>query len=315
MSCTWFDALYEQLPDWSVLDGLLRRNLRAHGDFPRWCRALCGLPAAPGARVTLNATVTVDGALSATDREALGKAAQALHPWRKGPFELCGVRIDGEWRSDYKWRRVAPHIDLLGKRILDVGCGNGYYGWRMLGAGARLVVGIDPAVLYCMQHQAINHFVRDGRNQVLPLALEALPGTLSMGRFDTVFSMGVIYHRRDPLDHLRRLGQCLVPGGRAVVESLTANGDRAIIPNGRYARMRNVWHIPTERQLAAWMTECGFRDVGVLDTTVTTTREQRSTAWMRFDSLADALDPSNANLTVEGYPAPRRSLLVAHAPG
>ena len=315
MSFSGFDPLYAQLPDWSQLDSLLRRNLQAHGDFPKWYRAVRNLPAAAGATVAFDDTVTVDGALSAADKEALRRSLQMLHPWRKGPFRLFGVHIDSEWRSDYKWRRIAPHIDLRDKCVLDVGCGNGYYGWRMLGAGARLVVGIDPTVLYCMQHQAINRFVRDARNQVLPLALETLPEKLSNERFDAVFSMGVIYHRRNPLEHLRRLRQCLIPGGLAVVESLIVSGDRSLIPKGRYARMPNVWHIPTERQLVAWMTECGFQCIRILDTTPTTTREQRATAWMRFDSLADALDPADANLTVEGYPAPCRSVLTARAPG
>ena len=314
MSSTQFDSLYARLPEWSELDALLQRNLGAHGDFPTWRRAVQSLPKAPRAKVALDDTVTIEGSLSAADTVTLRDALQVLHPWRKGPFSVCGVRIDSEWRSDYKWRRVAPHIDLRGKRVLDVGCGNGYYGWRMLGAGAHLVVGIDPTALYAMQHRAINHFVRDDRNQVLPLALEALPETLSIGSFDAVFSMGVIYHRRDPLAHLRRLRRCLVPGGLAVVESLTASGDQPIIPNGRYARMRNVWQIPAERQLVAWMAECGFQRIHILATTTTTTLEQRTTPWMRFDSLADALDPADANLTVEGHPAPRRSTLIASAP-
>ena len=250
---TGFDGLYAYLPDWSGLDDLLSRNLQNHGDFHKWRQAVESLPAACGQAVSIDDPVTVSGELPATGRERLRESLQALHPWRKGPFSLCGIHIDSEWRSDYKWRRVAPHIDLCGMRVLDVGCGNGYYGWRMLGAGARFVLGIDPTVLYGMQHRAINHFIGDNRNQVLPLKLESLPDTHSMGRFDAVFSMGVIYHRRDPLDHLRRLGRCLVPGGLLVVESLVATGEGPLIPNGRYARMRNVWHIPAQRQLLEWM--------------------------------------------------------------
>ena len=224
------------------------------------------------------------------------------------------MHIDSEWRSDLKWRRIAPHIDLEGLRVLDVGCGNGYYGWRMREAGAELVVGIDPTVLYCMQHMATNRFIQDDRNQVLPITLEALPTALVAGRFDAAFSMGVIYHRRDPLAHLRRLLHCLVPGGFAVIESLVTDGRATLIPQGRYARMRNVWHIPAESRLMEWMAASGFQDIRLVDTTVTTTREQRSTSWMRFDSLAEALDPSDSTRTVEGHPAPRRCVAIARAP-
>ncbi len=242
----------------------------------------------------------------------LDDCLQALHPWRKGPFSLCGVHIDSEWRCADKWGRIAPHLDLAGKRVLDVGCGNGYYGWRMLNTGAELVIGIDPSVLYCIQHQAVNHFIGDARNQVLPLALEELPQALSAASFDAVFSMGVIYHRRDPREHLRQLRHCLVPGGQVVVEGLVVEGSQSLIPNGRYARMRNVWHIPTPAELLHWLQACGFQNPRILDCSTTTTAEQRSTQWMRFHSLADALDPANPSLTIEGHPAPRRALVLAH---
>ena len=175
MTAAGFDSLYAQLPDFSELDGLLQGNLHAHGDFEKWHRAVLNLPPVTGATVALGDTITVDGAPSTTDKQALRNSLQVLHPWRKGPFSLFGVPIDSEWRCDFKWQRIAPHIKLDGLRILDVGCGNGYYGWRMLGAGADLVVGIDATVLYGMQHRAISHCIGDDRNQVLPLALAALP--------------------------------------------------------------------------------------------------------------------------------------------
>ena len=309
-----FNRLGVHLPGWAELKPVLRRNLEAHGDFMRWRAALDSLPNAGKAFVALGDTVTIDGAVPANDRGRLRNALQALHPWRKGPFSLFGMHIDSEWRSDLKWRRVAPHIELRGLRVLDIGCGNGYYGWRMREAGAELVVGIDPTVLYCMQHMAINRFIQDDRNQVLPTTFEALPPALTAGRFDAAFSMGVIYHRRDPLAHLRDLLRCLLPGGLAVIESLVSAGPATLIPPGRYARMRNVWHVPAESQLMEWMASCGFHDIRLVDTTATTTREQRSTPWMRFDSLAEALDPGDSTLTVEGHPAPRRCVAIAWAP-
>ena len=225
-----FGPFHAHWPDWTALDPLLRANLHAHGDFPKWQRALENLPAVDAQSAAYGDTVSVDGPITASARTVLNDALLSLHPWRKGPFSLFGIQIDSEWRSDIKWRRVAPHVDLKGARVLDVGCGNGYYGWRMLEAGAEFVLGIDPTVLYGMQHRAIDHCIGDHRNQVLPLALEALPEALCGERFDAVFSMGVIYHRRDPLDHLQRLAQCLVPGGKAVVESLIVDAPQPCNP-------------------------------------------------------------------------------------
>jgi tRNA (mo5U34)-methyltransferase len=197
--------------------------------------------------------------------------------------------------------------------VLDVGCGNGYHCWRMAGAGAHLVLGIDPTLLYLMQFLAVDHFLRVPAVAVLPLALEALPA--GMTGFDTVFSMGVLYHRRSPMDHLRDLRRLLRRGGELVLETLVLDGpgDRVLVPEGRYSMMRNVWFIPAPDALVKWLGRNGFRNVRVLDVSTTTVREQRSTQWMRFKSLADFLDPDDPARTIEGLPAPRRGIFLAEA--
>jgi tRNA (mo5U34)-methyltransferase len=247
-------------------------------------------------------------------RQHLRALLMELHPWRKGPFELFGVHIDSEWRSDLKWGRLEGAIaPLSGRLVLDVGCGNGYYGWRMLGAGADLVLGIDPALRYNLQFHAVRRLLGALPFGMLPLALEDLPTGLAC--FDTVFSMGILYHRRSPLDHLLSLRGCLRPGGELVLETLVIDGgdDRALIPEGRYAQMPNVWFLPSCPALARWLRRCGFRDVALLNCSATTTTEQRSTEWMRFHSLRDFLMPDNPKLTVEGLPAPLRAIFTARS--
>jgi len=51
--------------------------------------------------------------------------------------------------------------------------------------------------------------------------------------------------------------------------------------------------------------------VRLVDVAATTTQEQRRTPWMRFESLADFLDPADPRLTREGYPAPLRAVFMA----
>jgi tRNA (mo5U34)-methyltransferase len=198
--------------------------------------------------------------------------------------------------------------------VLDIGCGNGYYGLRMLGAGAALVVGIDPTILFVMQWLACRHFSGDLPNFVLPLGIEDLPP--GRAGFDAVFCMGVLYHRRDPRQLLARLKALLRPGGELVLESLVLPPDRQqelLVPPGRYANMRNVWAVPGTGRLADWLEQAGFGGIRLADVTPTTTDEQRSTDWMRFDSLQQALDPDDRARTVEGHPAPIRAILVARA--
>lgn len=288
---------------------------RPHGDLARWRRAVEALPAGPADCVLDQDTVRVGAADRIKDRDALRLALEGLIPWRKGPFEFFGEHLDCEWRSDWKWRRVAPHLsDLRGRRVLDVGCGSGYHGWRMAGAGARFVLGIDPTILFLMQYLAVKRYASDAPFWFAPLRMEELPAGLEA--FDTVFSMGVLYHRRSPLDHLLELRDALRPGGELVLETLVVEGDErtVLMPGERYAAMRNVFFLPSPAHLAIWLERCGFRDIRCVDEAITTMEEQRATAWMRFQSLPDFLDPNDASRTREGYPAPRRAVMVATKP-
>lgn len=281
-----------------------------HGDLPRWLAALAALPdVEPSARLDRDRP---ELGAEAADAARLRETLMRLHPWRKGPLCLGGVDIDSEWRSDWKWSRVAPFVDLEGQRVLDIGCGNGYFGWRMLGAGARLVVGVDPTLLYVMQWLACRHFAGELPNFVLPLRAGELPD--GEPGFDAVFSMGVLYHRKDPGEHLRLTRSMLRGGGTLVLETLVLPADREqelLQPRGRYARMPNVRAVPGTARVLDWVTGAGYRDAEVVDVTATTTSEQRSTDWMRFESLEQALDPEDRTRTVEGLPAPVRAVVVA----
>lgn len=288
---------------------------QGHGKLDEWRTVVAELPEIVPSSVDLcTNTVRVGQSddCDAATREKLAQQLQRLHPWRKGPFDVFGVNIDTEWRSDWKWNRIAPHIEsLVGRTVLDVGCGNGYYAWRMAGEGARLVIGVDPTLVFVMQYFALRKFLREPPVYVLPLAMEDVPTDLQA--FDTVFSMGVLYHRRSPFDHLFELRSCLRPGGELVLETLVIDGGDGdvLVPQGRYARMRNVWFIPSCASMESWLKRAGFSDVRTVDVTQTTISEQRSTAWMRFDSLPDFLHPDNADLTIEGLPAPKRAVFVA----
>lgn len=288
-----------------------------HGDWPRWREVLRRLPPIQPAWVNLNAdAVQLKGRADAAAELALIETLlRELHPWRKGPYDVLGIPIDTEWRSDLKWRRLESAIQpLAGRTVLDVGCGNGYHAWRMVGAGAGRVIGIDPTLLSVAQFLAIRHFAGDFPVYVLPVGIDDVPPNL--GAFDTVFSMGVLYHRRSPLDHLLELKGCMREGGELVLETLVIEGGagQVLVPEDRYARMRNVWFIPSCPTLEGWLKRCGYRNIRLIDVTPTTAEEQRSTDWMRFQSLPDCLDPANPGLTVEGLPAPRRAVFLAEGP-
>ena len=291
-----------------------------HGTLSRWHNAIATLPRLHPSVVQLQGpTLQIGGIMDADQgsRLQLRQALRQLMPWRKGPFNFFGIGIDSEWRSDWKWQRLARHIPALqGQQILDVGCGNGYYAWRMLGAGARGVLGLEPNLLFTMQVQATRCYLAEKPFLSLPMRLQDFVIWCPDHRFDSVFSMGVLYHQRDPLQHLSDLASCLRAGGTLIVETLIVETQDTPLyparsPGGRYAMMNNVHCIPTITWMMTRLLQVGLCDPVLLHKGVTTTGEQRSTDWMRFYSLAKALHPRHPRQTIEGHPRPVRALFMA----
>jgi tRNA (mo5U34)-methyltransferase len=308
----WGDVLYEQLHDFYVAN--------PHGDMVRWSNAFETLPTIDNVETDLQqSAVTFQSShLKNHDSEHLLEGLKGLMPWRKGPFQFFDTTVDTEWRSDWKWDRIRDHIaPLHGRTILDVGCGSGYHMWRMLGDGAKRVIGVDPSKLFFWQFEAAKKYVAASHDQpvpvhLLPFKMEDVPNNLKC--FDTVFSMGVLYHRRSPLDHLTELQQVVRPGGEVVLETLVVEGNegQVLVPDDRYAMMRNVWFLPSVETLCQWMRRLGFKNVRMVEQNYTTMEEQRATDWMGFNSLKDFLDPNDPKKTVEGHPAPLRATIIAN---
>jgi len=295
-----------------------RTEPKRHGDLASWLEILEHLPDIKASKIQLNQDIVRIGNrtdLSTQQYADLERGLRALSPWRKGPYELFGVFINTEWRSDWKWQRVAPHIrDLRGKCVLDVGCGTGYHCWRMLGAGASYVMGIDPSMRFLIQHAAINKYINACNFDFLPIGIEDMPTDMAI--FDSVFSMGVLYHRRNPVNHLIELFNLITNGGELILETLIIDHAETDVlrPEGRYAQMRNVWSLLTVDKTLSLLQQAGFESARCVDQNVTSLEEQRQTDWMQFHSLAEFLDPDNPKKTIEGYPAPKRGIFIAQKP-
>lgn len=301
----WLETLPLQLKTW---------QLNPHGEYEKWLNSIKFLPEIHGDEIDFTKGVSAMRNLPLTkgEREGIIFHLMQLKPWRKGPFDLYGVKVDCEWRSDLKWQRLLPHISSLkNKLILDVGCGSGYHLWRMVGEGAKLAVGIDPTVLFLCQFEAIRKLLNnDQRAHLIPLGIEDMQ---PLQAFDTVFSMGVLYHRRSPFEHLQQLKNQLKKGGELVLETLVVAGDEntVLVPSTSYAKMKNIYFIPSVLALSNWLTKVGFNNIRCVDISTTTSKEQRKTEWLDNESLVDFLNPTDPTRTVEGYPAPVRAIFLA----
>ncbi len=314
--------LYDtRLEEWStVLPPILEAELvpENNGNLTRWLPALEAIqtfPASTNYDLNTSAVKAFTANLSDEQTAYLTENLKVFMPWRKGPFELEGVFIDTEWHSDWKWDRVLPHLaPLKNRKVLDVGCGSGYHLWRMVGEGVQLAVGVDPSILSMSQFLIAKHFLGEQHPAFfLPLTLEQLPVTNKGDEFNTVFSMGVMYHRKSPIEHILDLKKHLTLGGELVLETLVVPEDygQLLVPKERYAQMNNVWFLPSVPELIRWVEKCGFKNVRCVDLDQTSIKEQRTTEWMAWNSLESFLDPNDHSKTIEGYPAPLRAVILA----
>jgi tRNA (mo5U34)-methyltransferase len=142
-------------------------------------------------------------------------------------------------------------------------------------------------------------------------------------RFDTVMSMGVLYHQRDPVEHLRQLRSLLATGGELILETIVVRGCEAIrvAAGQRYAGMRNVYVVPTEELVLEWLEQAGLQAVRVGPPVLVTSAEQRRTSWSPGPSLEEFLEvftadhDAEARRTCEGHGRPWRQIFVAHSIG
>ncbi len=283
-----------------------------NGNIPKWSQAIDTIDALPKGKVALKQPfIFINNDF--INHESLFEALHKLIPWRKGPFMINDVVLKSEWDGDVKWQRISKHIKpLKSKRVLDVGAGNGYFTLRMAMEGAKRALGIEPFLLFNYQFRAIKSLIESPLNALLlPVKLEHIP---KIAIFDTVFSMGVLYHQRDHMEHLSQLYDMMATDAELVLETLIVEDpeDYVLIPKGRYAQMRNVYSIPSIKTLKSWLNDANFNNIRVVDVNKTTTAEQRKTPWIGENgaSLEDFLDPLDDSLTIEGYPAPTRAIVV-----
>ena len=313
-----FKVFFDDLQFKKIADKCFRASLNAlnvnNGNIPKWTIALDALKAMPKGEIELNEPyISINQ--NSLDSEIIVSAFKKLLPWRKGPFMFNNLKLESEWQGDLKWKRLQNHITpLKNRRVLDVGAGNGYFTLRMAMEGAKKVLGIEPFLLFNYQYAAIKSLIGNEINaMLLPIRLEEMPKSAI---FDSVFSMGVLYHQRNHMEHLLQLKDIMAPGAELILETLVVEGPKGymLIPEGRYAQMRNVHCLPSVETLKSWLADANFNNIKVVDISKTSSEEQRRTEWIGDNaaSLEDFLDPSDPSLTKEGHPAPTRVIIICN---
>jgi len=306
-----------QIPSSSARDVIVsvraeRLKQISHEQLAPYRKALTQLPTFKTKNLDFSKPQVTIGDISEFDEPTATLFQESLKqfiPWKKGPYNLFGTAIDTEWRSDMKWDRILPYINLKGKKVADIGCHNGYFMFRICDQEPELVVGMEPMPLHILNFHLMQRFAQMPNLHYEMLGIEHVD--LYPKFFDTVFCLGILYHHTDPISMLRKIHASLRAGGELLIDCQGIPGDApvALMPQTRYAHARGIWWLPTLPALKHWLTRTMFRDIQVIHAGPLESDEQRSSKWAQINSLDDFLDPEDKSKTIEGYPAPHRFYL------
>ena len=250
--------------------------------------------------------------------QTLQDLALDLKPWRKGPFCLYGAEsdtqffIDSEWQSNKKMKLILQALDTIGynlkdKVVLDVGCNNGYYMFDLALRGVKHISGIDPIAIFFLQFYFIHKLTNISH---CTFRLLGVQDVLQLNtKYDLILCLGVLYHRKEPLQTLKQLKSILAPNGILLLETLILQDSNAtcLCPYPTYAKMPNVFYIFSPQALQNLALHAGFKSCEILSYSYTDNTEQRSTDFIDKKSLGDYLTPTQ---TIEGYPPACRGIFV-----
>jgi len=318
MLSTNFKEAFQQLTNLDQIEALAQERFAEYQKVPQWVDFEAKItelfrPDPADITTSFDDIVSVRSSKENKAVSSISPLITELIPWRKGPWNILGTELDAEWQSNLKWDRFKDHLgDLEDRRVVDIGCNNGYYLFRMLPERPRFLLGLDPSIRCYYQFELFRRLIGDNHMEYLLFGID--DAQLFPSAFDVALCMGVIYHRRDPYTSCQYLYHCLKPAGRLIFESIVIPGDKpvALTPEDRYAQMRNVWFVPTVSCMLNWLTRAGFKNCEVIDISPTTPAEQRTTPFSPYLSLSDYLNPDNPAETVEGYPAPQRAIVLGH---
>lgn len=238
---------------------------------------------------------------------------EKLIPWRKGPYffsQFENLKIDSEWDSEKKWQRIDPYLNLKDKTILDIGCNNGYFLFKSIEKKPKLAYGIDPVYRYYLQYFFIKNILYKEHTNLFFDLLGVEDLILFKKKFDMIFCMGILYHHRDPIGILRNIHQSLNTGGEVLVDCQGIEGNKSycLFVEKKYTNANGFWFLPTLSALENWLKRSGFRDIKTIYNEYLSTDEQKTSKDSPFPSLKEAI---RENLTIEGYPLPKRFYLIA----
>jgi tRNA (mo5U34)-methyltransferase len=189
-------------------------------------------------------------------------------PWFQSMDLGCGVVSPGVDRSKEKLEYLAMPDSFEGQSVLDIGAYDGFFSFEAERRGAARVVASDDLCWslqgmgdgrgFDIAHWALQSKVEKRRIKVEDISPE------TVGMFDVVLFLGVLYHSRDPLGYLSRVFS--VCNRMAIVETEVdlRTDDRPIMvfcPGAvLYGDPSNFW-VPNQECAEEMLLDVGFQSV------------------------------------------------------
>jgi tRNA (mo5U34)-methyltransferase len=243
----------------------------------------------------------------ATTRDLAEEVIRSNPEWYHSIELAPGVVTPG--RSPIEvWRKELDDLclpDLAGKSVLDIGAYDGYFSFAAERLGAARVTALDHYVWSTDMVEYMKdwresqqtgaqlpppHESRHWHPQELPgrrpfdaarsllgSGIEPIVGDFmkmdlsSLGQFDIVLYLGVLYHMEDPLRAMRRVASVTAPGGLAVIETaaievpeLAGSAFCEFYPGQEFNNDPTNWWAPNAKALEGLCLAAGFQEVRLL---------------------------------------------------
>jgi tRNA (mo5U34)-methyltransferase len=217
-------------------------------------------------------------------REELRELFDSVKPWHH-LIDVHGVptKVEPAWGEylDHPralWESVSQVLpDLSGKRVLDVGCNDGFFLFACRQLGAKEVVGIEASEHFFNHAVLVNSLLDPGGISVHQMSAYDVGD--EMGEFDVTLALGLIYHLKSPLLFLERVAP--ITSSTIIVETAVRNSiedresrERGVASAPAMEFIENPatqlhpeggpnWWVPNSECVRAMLRVCGFSQTTV----------------------------------------------------
>lgn len=224
--------------------------------------------------------------MPATQTKDLRTLFDSLKPWHHLIYvDGIPTKTEPAWGEPLDhpipfWGKIRPLLGAIeGKKVLDVGCNDGFFLFECRKLGASRVVGIEADQRFCNHAILINELLDLGGIEIKNIS--AYDITPDLGLFDITLLLGVFYHLKNPMAVIDKLSE--ITTEMIIIETAIRNSQQDI-NNRKRGKLGNPlmefieqpyklsvydgalnWWAPNTECVCAMLRSSGFRNTEVIE--------------------------------------------------